>query len=54
MNGWQRVLDRVAPLTESDVSTLDRLDGVGRRQGDGLRHTARLSQPAEGTEPATT
>lgn len=54
MNVWQRVLDRIAPLTESEVSTLDRLDGVARGQGDARRHTARLSQRAEGTEPATT
>ncbi|HEV7148790.1 MAG TPA: hypothetical protein VGN48_17500 [Pedococcus sp.] len=54
MNVWQRVLDRVAPMMESDVSTLDRLDGVTRGRGDGLRHAARLAQPAEGTEPATT
>ena len=50
---WQRVLDRVAPLTEPDVSPLDQLDGLARRQGDGLRQTVRVSQPAEGTEPAT-
>jgi hypothetical protein len=51
---WQRVLDRVAPLMGPDVSALDRLDGVRRGQDDGLRHTARLSAPAEGSEPATT
>jgi hypothetical protein len=54
VNVWQRVLDRVAPMMESDVSTLDRLDGVTRGRGDGLRHAARVPQPAEGTEPATT
>jgi hypothetical protein len=26
---WDRFLERVAPMVESDVSGLDRLDGVG-------------------------
>jgi hypothetical protein len=50
---WQRVLDRIAPMMEPDVSALDQLDGLTPRRGDGLRHTARVSQSAEGTEPAT-
>ncbi|HEV7196061.1 MAG TPA: hypothetical protein VGN19_08985 [Pedococcus sp.] len=50
---WQRVLDRVAPLMEPDVSVLDRLDGLTRGPADGPRPTARLSQAAEGAEPAT-
>lgn len=26
---WQRILDRIAPVMEEDLSELDRRDGVG-------------------------
>lgn len=29
MDVWNRLLERVAPMMEQDVSGLDRLDGVG-------------------------
>lgn len=26
---WHRLIDRIAPFVDEDLSTLDRLDGVG-------------------------
>ena len=31
---WQRILDRIAPVMEEDLSELDRRDGVGRAMAE--------------------
>ncbi|MFC8504196.1 hypothetical protein ACFUC1_17695 [Pedococcus sp. NPDC057267] len=31
---WQRILDRIAPVMEEDLSELDRRDGVGGQVAD--------------------
>ena len=31
---WQRILDRIAPVMDEDLSELDRRDGVGRPVAD--------------------
>jgi hypothetical protein len=42
---WQRILDRIAPVMEEDLSELDRRDGVGGPVAD--RPCASVPVPSE-------
>jgi hypothetical protein len=42
---WHRILDRIAPMMDEDVSQLDRRDGVGAARP--AQPTTKLSSPSE-------